>query len=622
MDIATENATLNHLIEKYGKKGALDRLALMAGYERTVPDILTFMDDPYYLGKLLVDSDGKSSVYPIWRDAAVKLYPTPYNTSALEVYLTGGIGLGKSTFAKIITLYDICKLLSLKDPRSYFKLLPTTIIRYMLMNATKDLAFGVLYNEIIEWVENSPFFREYLADGGPTLFKKGIDIGMGSRGKDALGQATIGAIFSEINDMTVVANQGEDVFDTIYTRMNSRFGGKGVPFIGHLILDSSNKGVKSFLDTRLDEKKKKNHNDYILFRFAHWEAKWHLGQYSGKFFRVYAGDENRDPFIIDNVHKDINTKNWVITPQYEQVEIDKLTQSRIINAPVEHYQEFSFNIIKSIRDLAGVSTYGTWSFLSSVEILNRAITHINPVKKEVIVLDFFDKNQKIVDYIDIRKLSVLTNVPRFIHVDLGLKSDSTGIACSYLKGYKEVTFNDPLTGNTVVNKEPLFFTEWIMEIRAVPGHEVAIYKIKNFFIDARKLGYNIQMISTDGFQSANLRQDLTLSGFNVDLISVDRNKDPYDMVKNGILEGRIEFPKHEKMVKEFMELEDVGRKYDHPSDGSKDIIDAVTGSIWSCSNNISEAGTMVTGQDLTRSLDTLLMNTNRTSFENFLLKRI
>lgn len=66
------------------------QLAKLSGYERKVPNILQFMDDPYYLGKVLVDSEGRSSVYPIWRKAACELFPTPYTTTAVEVYLTGG----------------------------------------------------------------------------------------------------------------------------------------------------------------------------------------------------------------------------------------------------------------------------------------------------------------------------------------------------------------------------------------------------------------------------------------------------------------------------------------------------------------------------------------------------
>lgn len=604
-ELSSYDSLIDDLIKTHGKKGAMDALAKFIGYERPVPYILDFLDDPYYLGKILVDGDGNSSVYPIWRDAAVKLYPNPYVTSAFEVYLTGGIGLGKSTFAKIIVCYDICKLLCLKDPKAHFKLLPTTIIRYMLMNATKGLAFGVLYNEIIEWIENSPFFREYLSDRTVSLFKKGIDIGMGSRGNDALGQATVGAIFSEINDMTVVHDQATDVFDTIAVRVNSRFGGKGSPMIGHLILDSSNKGTKSFLDNRLEEKKKKGHTDFIVFRFAHWEAKWHLGHYSGKFFRVYAGDEHRDPFIIDDVIK--NGKEWVINRDVtDPLVIEKLESSRIVEAPVEHYEEFYFNVVKALRDLAGVSTFGTWSFISSTEQLNKAFTHINPISKDVIVLDFFDPNQKLIDYINIDALKTLNNAPRFIHIDLGLKNDSTGISCTYLKGFKDITYHDANTGNVVVNREPVFFTEWVMEITAVPGHEVAIYKIKDFILEARKRGYPIKGVSTDGFQSSNLRQDLQLKKIDTSLISVDRTKNPYDYVKNAILEGRLELPQSKKVQKEFLELEDTGGKYDHPVGGSKDLIDSITGSVWNCCNNLDKTGIVIKPKDFTRSLDSLI----------------
>lgn len=480
----------------------------------------------------------------------------------------------------------------------------------MLMNATRGLAFDVLYSELIEWAENSPFFREYFDESRQhkSLFKKGIDIGLGSRGKDALGQATVGAIFSEINDMTVVHDQGTDAFDTIYTRMQSRFGGKGVPLIGHIILDSSNKGVKSFLDSRLEEKKKKKHNDYIVFRFAHWEAKWHLDGYSGKFFRVYAGDENRDPFLIDEVDRDDNGDLIVIDNHTEQGVVDKLTQSRIIKAPIEHYQEFKFNIGTAIRDLAGVSTYGTSSYLGSVELLNRAIDHINPVTKDVIVLDFFDQNQKLLNYIDIKTLAQLNRSPRFIHIDLGLKNDSTGISCSYLEGYKDVAVYEPGTGRKVINREPVFFNEWVMEIVPVPGHEVAIYKIKEFILEARSLGYNIKCVSTDGFQSSNLRQDLLLKGFNTELVSVDRTKAPYDLLKNAILEGRFKMADSKKAIREFMELEDVGPKYDHPADGSKDVIDAITGSVYSCSCNLSECGVQIDSRELGSALDSLSQN--------------
>ena len=81
---------LDRLLENSSETDLMHQLALMSGYEEKVPTITEFMDNPYYLGKSLVKSNGKSSVYPIWRNAACEVFPTPYHTTAVELYLTGG----------------------------------------------------------------------------------------------------------------------------------------------------------------------------------------------------------------------------------------------------------------------------------------------------------------------------------------------------------------------------------------------------------------------------------------------------------------------------------------------------------------------------------------------------
>lgn len=572
------------LVTQYGKLATMHSLAKLSGYEEPVPDINTFIDDPYYLGRSL-----GQGIYPIWRQAAVELFPSPYFSPYQEIVLSGAIGLGKSTAALLITLYDVCRMLSLKNPHQYYNLIESTIISFALMNATKSLAGAVLYDQLIEWIEGSPYFKSKLAPkGSRSLFQKNIDITVGSRGRDMLGQATAGAIFSEINDMNVVGNQAQDNFDTIATRRESRFGGKGREILGHLILDSSNKGSRSFIEDRIEEKDKKGIKDYKVFSFAHWEAKWHLGHYSGKFFQVYAGDANRDPFIVTDENRDL---------------LATLESNRIVQVPEEHREAFHFNIIKSLRDLAGVSTFSTFSFLSSNAVITQVFDRVSVVTKPIIILDFFDKDQTLDKFIDINLLKFLCNKPRFIHIDLGLKYDSTGIACTYLDGYADTTRYDGLSGKKIVNRDPIFVTEWVMEIRAIPGQEVAIYKIRDFILNAKKAGYPVHTVSTDGFQSSNLRQDLQLQGLNTALISVDRTKDPYYFLRNAMLEGRMHAPNIEKLVKEIRELEELEGKFDHPDTGSKDLTDAVAGSVWSCAQNLQKAGVVVDGADMLRTMD-------------------
>ncbi|BCG50096.1 hypothetical protein [Ralstonia phage RP13] len=596
--IITSNSAL---VTDSNKLGILHELARIGGFEDPVPDINTFIDDPYYLGKYL-----GAGIYPIWREAANKLYPSPYHSPYQEVVLTGGIGLGKTTGAILITLYDVCRVLSLKDPHKHYSLIESTIISFALMNATKGLAGAVLYDQMIEWIENSPYFKSKLAPkGSRSLFIKNIDITMGSRGRDMLGQATLGAIFSEINDMNVVGNQASDNFDTIATRRESRFGrkGEGKEILGHLILDSSSKGNRSFIDSRIEDKKKKGIKDFVVFSYTHWQAKWHIGGYSGKFFQVFAGDTNRDPFIINDENKHL---------------LEHLDQSRIIDVPVEHQEDFHFNIYKALQDLAGVNTFSTFSFLSSAEVIKKVFTRPQIIQQSIIVLDFFDEKQTLDQYLDLKMCMFLCKKPRFIHIDLGLKHDSTGIACSYLEGYTDTVRADPHTGKQVINREPIFVTEWIMEIRCIPGQEVPIYKIKEFILLAKRMGLPIAQVSTDGFQSSNLRQDLKLKGVETELISVDRTKDPYNLLRNAMMEGRHTAPNSEKLIKEIRELEDVGAKYDHPEAGSKDLIDAMCGSVWACSQNINKAGTVIDAAHMVDTLSAALGNSSKNKFEALL----
>lgn len=615
MDI---NPSATTLFEFNGQQYSLEilhKLAHMSGYEEQVPTIEQFIDDPFYLGKVLGDG-----LYPIWRDAAKKTFPNPYHSPYNELVLTGGIGLGKSTFALLVTMYNICRMLSLKSPHKYYNLLDSTIIAFAMMNATKSLAGQVLWSQFTDWVEASPYFRSKVAPkGSKTFFIKNIDVSIGSRGRDYLGQATAHAIFSEINDMTVVGGQAIDSLDTISTRRESRFGGKGKEILGHLILDSSNKGNRSFIDARLEEKDKKlapgAQRDYVVFRFSHWEAKWHLGGYSGEMFQVFAGDENTDPFIIDDTNRH---------------RLDRLPANRVIDVPVEHKEAFEFNIIKSLRDLAGVSTFSSFSFISSAVAIKEAFCRPNAVSKDLIELDFFNREQKLIDLFDVNLMKFMSDRPRFIHIDLGLKTDSTGISATYLDSYNEVTRYDPVKGEKVLAREPHFVTEWSLEVRAVPGHEVPIYKIKELILELRSRGYPIAVVSTDGFQSSNLRQDLTLEGISCELISVDRTKDPYNELRNAILEKRIKAPNISKLVKEVRELEEHEDKFDHPAGGggnheaggeigTKDILDSVCGSMYSALKMQRAGKPIISTGDVNKLLDAAIKS--RTSLESVLLGR-
>lgn len=549
---------VSQLVQKHGLEGTISALARMSGYVDVPPTINQFIDDEQFLGTML----GKG-LFRTWRVVLNDIFPNQFYSPYLEVILSGAIGTGKTTCAIAGVLYDLCKLSFLKNPQEHFKLLKSTIILFAVINATKTLAEDVLFAQLDEWIASSPYFRT-LANrtGGNTRFPNRIDIMAGSRFDQTMGRAIVGAVLDEANFQKKITNQASDNYNSIRARIESRFLGKGGSLPAHMWLVSSKADEEAWLQTHIN--KVKEQPQVKVVEYPIWEVLKEKGIYSGKTFKVFVGDKTRDPFIVERPEQ-----------------IHGIDDALIIDVPIEYQQDFVNDIYRSLQDLAGSGTWSSFKFLPSAELVEECQIRENPVTKSVITLDFFDRDQKLIDYINYDRIA-LDNRPRFIHIDIGLKHDKTGICATRFGGIVTLKRTDPRTGMVHETREPIFYVDWMMAIEPRPGHEVALYKIKDLLIDLRKRTYPIAAVSTDGFQSANLRQDLTLLGFDTELLSVDKKRDPYDYMKNVILESRLNGTKHEILDKELRNLIDLGKKIDHPTDenASKDLADAVCGSIW------------------------------------------
>lgn len=540
---------LNALIENHGHEGAMNILAKASGYTSPPPTIDEFLDGPEYLGPVLVDNvTGKSRIYPIWRQALREIYPNPYYSPYTQIIITGAIGLGKSTFSIAGSLYDLCKITHLRDPQNYFGLIKSTEIQYALINATVGLAGSVLYEQMIDWIMSSPYFKKLVAKAPKgSLFPNKISVDYGSRPSHVLGKAIIGAILSEINFQNKVANQAKNNFTNILRRMQSRFMSSGGTLPGHIWIDSSKADADSFIENHIESSR--GDRSVVIYDYSVWKVKEHLGIYCGDKFKVFVGDSNTDPFIVER-----------------EDQLRGIALNKVIDVPVEYRTSFESDINNSLRDIAGISTLSTFSFISSIEKISEALINTNPVTKEVVDLDFFIREQKLIDYL---KLSDIMNErkPRFIHIDIGISNDKTGIACSYIDSIKEVVRLDISSGNYFKIREPVIKTEWVMVIKPMTGQQTALYKIRDFLVDLKVAGYPIALVSTDGYQSTNLRQDLTLVGIDTELLSVDRTKLPYTTLRAAILESRLTCVNHPILRKELSELIESSKKIDHPNVG-------------------------------------------------------
>lgn len=555
---------VKQLIEVYGYDQTMSALANISGYVASPPSIEKFLFDDDYLGKMLGynEETGKPKIYSKWRAGLNDIFPNPFHSPYMEIVLSGAIGTGKSTVAVAGSLYDLCKLLHLKNPQGKFKLIDSTIIAYAVINATLTLAKDVLFDQLIEWISESPFFRTMAnKSSGRTRFPKGIDIIAGSRFDQVMGKAIVGSILDEMNFQNRVSNQAYDNYNSVRARVESRFLGKGGSWPAHMWLVSSKSDESGWLQTHIN--KMRGIPTVKIFEYPIWDVLKDKGIYSGEIFKMFIGDKTRDPFIIDRPDQILGISDHLI-----------------IDIPIEYKQNFINDPFRSLQDLAGTGTWSSRNFLSSSELIEECQIRENPVTQKIITLDFYDKSQKLIDYIIYHNIDMDSRA-RFIHIDLGLTSDKTGIAATRFDGFVTLSRFDPQTGQKVKVREPIYYTDWVMAIEAKPGHEVAIYKIKNLLNDLRSRGYPIAKVTMDGYQSVNLRQDLTLLGFEAEELSVDRKKDPYYNLKNAILESRYNGIRHPLFDDELRRLIDGEKKIDHPMDGSKDLTDAVCGSLWS-----------------------------------------
>ena len=569
-----EKQVLKKLIEKFQSdpKVLFQIYAELEGYKEVPVDIITFIEHPKYLGANL-----KGRIYPVWRKALRQVFPNPFYSPYYEVILKGAIGIGKTTIARIIVLYDLYRLLLLENPHKKFNLIPTDRIVIALFNATLGLADQVLYEPFKNLIANSEFFQEHLDPENKKTseirFVNNIGIVAGSRFTHTLGMAVFGGLLDEAN-FDVISNQAQESYNALLRRMESRFAQAGGKLPGHLCLVSSEKSPTDFVSQHAE--KVKNKKGVIVFQYPIWEVKKHLGIYSGKTFKVFIGDETTDPFIIE-----------------DESQLKYIDESRVIEVPIELKDKFELDLHNAIRDLAGYAVGSTFRLFKSKNILIKQAVVTNPVKQEIVRLSFNDKSDVLINYfnVDYLRNPLHKTSPRVMHIDLSITGDRTGIACGYIKGYKEVKRVDPITLETHVFSEPEIVIDFVVYLEPLPGERIPFYKIRQFILDLSKLNYPLVMITTDGFQSEDMRQQLTQMGYKTALLSVDKTKDPYLSFRDAIYEERVWIPKHNLLIKELLYVEDVGKKIDHPHEfpdgtkGSKDGADAVVGVYWNLMTN-------------------------------------
>lgn len=101
-------------------------------------------------------------MFPYWEELLKKLYPSPTQPATCNTLaLTGAIGIGKSTEAVIIGLYELYRMMCLRDPYVYYGIMNIDTVSFAVVNITLDAAAGVAWSKLQSLVQASPWFLEH-----------------------------------------------------------------------------------------------------------------------------------------------------------------------------------------------------------------------------------------------------------------------------------------------------------------------------------------------------------------------------------------------------------------------------------------------------------------------------
>lgn len=559
-----DNEKLNNLTE-FDLKHMYDLYARTNGYTETPPTIEEFLCDPYYLGDSLNNGD---AVFPYWRDVLVDIYPTPfYETNKYKVIvLSGATGTGKSTVSSIIFLYDLARLLCMDAPQTTFKLPKAAKMFFTLTNSTLENVEQVNYDPIITFIRQSPFFRSKFnnSKSKTSLFLNNIDINMVSRKVSLVGKNVYAASSDEINQ-EVTKGGSKNIVTEMYNRINSRFLIKGNKWPAHYTMISSATTESSLIQTIMDNAEEKDDNsfnkkDILVIAVPRFEVLSHKMNYSGKNFKIFIGDFQSDPFFIEN--------------ENDQLRAEQLDASKIFEVPVEHLGEFENEIYAGIRDVLGLAVSDVRTFIPFKDKVRKSLQLSRICELDEIILD---EDSKLIDFFNKDLLdSFKPGSQKVIGLDIAYAGDRYGLAMAHI--------HDAQGEGDL--QEMTLWVDFAVGIKPPKGKQLQLYQIREFIIELINMGIGVTYVVSDSFQSTDTLQLLAKQGVNTIMNSVDRKKDAYYGLRNGILEGRLFMPYNKILYQELVFLKETDKKVDHPdffpdgTIGSKDIADAICNAVF------------------------------------------
>lgn len=343
-----------------------------------------------------------------------------------------------------------------------------------------------------------------------------------------------------------------------------------------LVVASSKRSEQSFMEEYIKTLSKTEGHSTLVVDKPVWEVK-PKGTYSDEIFYVGLGNKFLESMVIPD--EDLNNLDAYRQRGY-----------RILEVPVDFKAKFLEDIDRNLCDFAGISSSSTNKYMSAKVVSETIKPDLqNPFPDILEVGNGKEDTAQYYSFFDMSKIpQEFMYKPLYIHLDMSISGDMTGIAGVWITG-KKVS-----TDESQEARDLQFQVAFSTAIKAPKGFQVSFEKNRNFVRWLKQQGFNIKGVTSDTFQSYDLQQQLSAEGFECSILSVDRVNDgicqPYQYLRSAIYEKRFVMYKSNRLFDEFVDIErniNTGR-VDHSPNGHKDTLDAVCGATFNASKHAAE----------------------------------
>ena len=536
-----------------------------------------FVSDSYYLGHELLTNEGKG-VFDFWKDKFRDIFPTPIFTRYPYLSFGGALGIGKSSTARLISLYIYHRLDCLSNLYTSLHMQGGAKVSMIFVHANITTAEKDFIGYIKESVfENSPYFGHLY-----NLKKNQIRlIAAGPRTNSIIGTNPCVVVLSEVG--FIKPQDGVSRVNECLGRIESRYKDLRFNFVS-AICDSSAKDINNAAVKTFENGM--NPNELLKIKPSQWLVRPNLfSESNGKTFKLYLGDSVREPYIIENE---------------EDIERDDLDKDNIYDIPESARYRFMIDTPKAIMDILGKEFSRDEMFFKNLEHFIKCSSLRNLIP-EIITVDFYNKNDSIFNAVSPMVYRIPRGTTLHLAYDIGISKDITGVAAAYYSG-------ETMVGNASL---PTFKIPFVFGVSRIKGQSTSLLHLYQFIKDLIANGYYINF-SADSFGSIGLFQSLERDHIPYKTISVDRTMEAGILFKNLINTDRVELPRVERLLREASEIRIVGTgkngdhmKLDHPlisscfdfdykdskgkdMPGSKDLFDSCCQAIFNAYQQYSE----------------------------------